>query len=240
MGIYALITRWAASPPDPLSGLKQLAYSTIKVPALLLLTLLVTFPSLYVFNALVGSRLSIKSVLRLLVAAMGVLLAVLASFGTIIAFFSVSTNSYPFMVVLNVIVFAVSGLLGLMFLLQTLHRLSIAQEEPQLPPPPSPAPAPAAPSYMPPPVADPYAPPHISPPAPQPQPAALDRLEGRVLGPHVRTVFRIWVVVFALVGAQMGWVLRPFIGNPAIPVTFFRHRGSNFFQGLLEHFLRLF
>src|SRR5687767_4633511 len=32
--------------------------STVKVPALFVLTLIVTFPSLYVFNALVGSRLS--------------------------------------------------------------------------------------------------------------------------------------------------------------------------------------
>ena len=42
-------------------------------------------------------------------------------------------------------------------------------------------------------------------------PGALDRLEGQVLGRHVKTCFRIWVLVFGLVGA-MGWVLRmPFI-----------------------------
>src|SRR3954468_10173099 len=37
----------------------QLLASTVKVPALFVLTLLVTFPSLYVFNALVGSRLDL-------------------------------------------------------------------------------------------------------------------------------------------------------------------------------------
>ena len=111
----------------------QLIASTIKVPALFILTLLVTFPSLYVFNALVGSRLSFISLLRLLVAAMAVMLALLASFGTIVAFFSFTTESYPFMILLNVIVFAASGFLGLSFLLQTLHRLTLVQE--MTPPP---------------------------------------------------------------------------------------------------------
>ena len=94
---------------------------------LFFLTLIVTFPSLYVFNALVGSRLSFRTVLRLLIAALGVMLAVLASFGTIVVFFSLCTTSYPFMVLLNVAMFAVAGILGMGFLLQTLHRLSLAQ-----------------------------------------------------------------------------------------------------------------
>ena len=40
------------------------------------------------------------------------------------------TTSYPFMVLFNVVVFAVSGGLGLTFLLQTLHRLSVAGSRP--------------------------------------------------------------------------------------------------------------
>ena len=107
---------------DP-SGLLWLA-CTLKIPALFLLTLCVTFPSLYVVNALVGSRLRLLALLQLLVAALGVNLAVLASAGPIVAFFSFSTTNHHFMVLLNVLVFTVSGLLGMAFLLQTLHRLS--------------------------------------------------------------------------------------------------------------------
>jgi hypothetical protein len=66
----------------------QLLASAVKVPLLFGLTLLITFPSLYVFNALVGSRLSLISLLRLLVASLAVMLAVLASLGPIVAFFS--------------------------------------------------------------------------------------------------------------------------------------------------------
>lgn len=69
---------------------------------------------------------------------------------------------------------------------------------------------------------------------------ALDPLEGRVLGPHVKLVFRCWLIVFALVGSQMSWVLRPFLGNPAVPFTWFRPRGSSFFEALWDHFQNLF
>jgi len=31
-----------------------------------------------------------------------------------------------------------------------------------------------------------------------------------------------WLGAYAFVGIQMGWVLRPFIGQPGKPVTFFR------------------
>jgi hypothetical protein len=208
----------------------QLAATTFKVPALFFLTLLVTFPSLYVFNALVGSRLTVSSVLRLLIAALGVMLAVLASLGTIVAFFSVSTSSYSFMILLNVVVFAISGFLGLLFLLQTLHRLSIAQEPELIEPAEYRAGVADASATTPPPL----------PPTPgTPEPSAIDRLDHRMPGSHVRGVFRIWMIVFSLVGAQMGWVLRPFIGDPNLPFALFRHRGSNFFEAVMHHLMHL-
>lgn len=208
MGSFALFNH-----PEP--ALEQLAATTIKVPALFVLTLIVTLPSLYVFNALVGSRLSVLSMLRLLLAALAVLLAVLASFGPIVVFFSATTPSYPFIALLNVLVFAVSGVLGLVFLLQTLHRLSIDWKGISL----ASTEAAANPT----------------------QPAsALDRLDGHVLGRHVKTVFRCWVVAFAVVGAQMGWVLRPFIGDPSMPFTWFRARQSNFFEAVWRALLDMF
>ena len=59
----------------------QVLASMLKVPLLFYLTLLVTFPSLYVFNALVGSRLSSGTVVRLLVASLGVMVTVLSVAG---------------------------------------------------------------------------------------------------------------------------------------------------------------
>jgi len=40
--------------------------------------------------------------------------------------------------------------------------------------------------------------------------------------PRHRTLLWAWLGVYAFVGIQMGWVLRPFIGQPGRPVTFFR------------------
>jgi len=193
----------------------QILASMVKLPLLFYLTLLVTLPSLYVFNALVGSRLTLATVVRLLVASLGVMVAVLASLGPIVAFFSVSTTSYPFMLLFNVVVCGLSGALGLLFLLQTLHRLSLVDSQP--------APVPGGEGSG------------LAEPA-----GALDRVENRVLGKHVKTVFQLWVVVFALVGAQMGWVLRPFVGNPDLPFVWFRGRESNFFQAVWRTLQSLF
>jgi hypothetical protein len=208
MGSFAV---FRAKGADPL----QVVASMVKVPLLFYLTLLVTFPSLYVFNALVGSRLRLLTVVRLLVASLGVMVTVLASLGPIVAFFSVSTASYPFMLLFNVAVYTIAGTLGLAFLLQTLHRLSVLDSQVSHPGEPG--------SW------------ETNEPA-----GALDPLENRVLSKHVKTVFRLWVIVFALVGAQMGWVLRPFVGNPASPFTWFRPRASNFFQAVFQTFVGLF
>lgn len=40
--------------------------------------------------------------------------------------------------------------------------------------------------------------------------------------PTHRLMLRAWLVIYIFVGVQMGWVLRPFVGNPAQPVQFFR------------------
>lgn len=37
-----------------------------------------------------------------------------------------------------------------------------------------------------------------------------------------RKLVRFWIVLYAFVGIQMGWVLRPFIGHPDTETTFFR------------------
>ena len=65
-------------------------------------------------------------------------------------------------------------------------------------------------------------------------------IEEQAIGKHVQGVFRCWMVLFALVGSQMAWVLRPFIGDPSAPFAFFRERRANFFIGVWDHLIRLF
>lgn len=187
MGLYA------ATGHQP-AEYRYLLASAIKIPALFLLTLAVTFPSLYVFSVLGGCSMKFMAVLRLLVATVVVNVALGASLAPILAFFTFSTSSYGFMIILNVLLLAVAGAVALGFLLKILRRLAVA--------------------------------------APNDD-GSLDPSPGTAF-------FNIWVLLYALVGAQMGWLLRPFIGSPTLPFAWFRPRSGNFFQAIVDHLRHLF
>jgi hypothetical protein len=190
MGLYAALRKEAPSTT-------QLAYTTVKVPLLFLLTLFVTFPSLYVFGALGGSVLRFRQSLRLLLVALTVNFAVLASFGPVTGFFTLSTDSYPFMVLLNVVVFAIAGLIGVGFLRRALRVLFDGD------------------------------------------PAAAT-VETRQRSERSQIIFTVWSLIFGVVGAQMAWILRPFVGTPELPAEFLRPRESNFFAAVIEALQQLF
>jgi hypothetical protein len=53
--------------------------------------------------------------------------------------------------------------------------------------------------------------------------------------PKHRWMLRTWIVIYVFVGIQMGWVLRPFIGNPQAPVQFFREDSwSNAYEVVIQ------
>lgn len=241
MGSYGVFRIDPESGRTAYDAYMQLVASALKTPLLFFFTLIITFPSLYVFNALVGSRLSLVSVLRLLVASLAVMLAVLASLGPIVVFFSVSTDSYPFMKLLNVAAGTLAGLFGLAFLLRTLQRL-LGPDLLHVATPPTHAPEPilqAAEQEAD--DADPDddahaadAPPRrVTPPTTPRYSGPLERVEG-LSSRKARRVFQIWTLVFGLVGAQMSWIMRPFLGSPGMPFTWFRDRQSNFFLEVLK------
>jgi hypothetical protein len=212
---------FARSSAQPDAGLQILA-SAVKMPALFLLTLVVTFPALYVFAALSRSRLRFLALLRLLLASIVVMVAVSASFAPILAFFTLSTTSYSFMVLLNVVLLGTAGLIGLGFLRRALNVLmDAADKELTFAPPPQPAPsAPAALAEV------------LGPGAP---PTAIVRPRRAAL-----QVVRVWLMIYGLVGVQMSWLLRPFIGRPDLPFTWFRPRQASFFQSVFEHLVKFF
>ena len=168
----------------------------IKVPLLFLLTLAITFPSLYVFNALVGSRLGVAQIGRLMAAALAVLLAVLASFGPIVAFFSITSTSYPFILLLTVAIFLVAGGFGINFLWRTMVKLTMRTVPPRT------------------------ITPHVTDHSESVEPSSTggseeaEKISPAVPDQAVIRVFGLWIMAFAVVGMQMSWVLRPFIGSP--------------------------
>jgi hypothetical protein len=221
LGLYAVFQGADAA-------LLQVLASAAKVPLLFVLTLVVTFPSLYVFAALQRLPLSAKHTLRLLLLVILVHLAILASLAPVFAFFAASTKSYPFMLLLNVAFFAIGGLLGVMVLRRATHDMFDAAAPAPAPSPPlAPAPAPTTGT------ADVLAP-HEPPP--------LRRAEPRAVRPSERAgrVLRTWCFVYGIVGAQMGWLLRPFLGAPDLPFSLFRPREDNVFTGVLRAIGALF
>jgi hypothetical protein len=166
-----------------------------------------------VFSALTDAQLSPLAALRVMVSAVVVSLAVLASLAPITVFFTLTTSSYPFMKLLNVFFFAAAAFVGLGFLLNMLRQLDQAQAlgaKPQ---------APRAEEVT----------------TGRRVPAGADPppLNKAAKGTG-RTLFQAWLVVYALVGAQMAWVLRPFIGAPKLPFEWFRPRGGNVFTDVLR------
>lgn len=188
-----------------------------KVPLLFLLTLAVTFPSLYVASALGRSRLGSTDMLRLMLIAIAINMTLLASLGPVVAFFTLSTNSYPFMALLNVLFFGVSGAVGFFFLQRALRavfgparvdeggdeRHEEEDKEDALPK------------------------------RGEHKPSARRQLLSHSQGGS-QLVFRVWAVLYGVVGAQMAWIMRPFIGAPDLPFELFRERESNFFGAVLE------
>jgi hypothetical protein len=241
-GVYGLCMGLFALTGARSDAWLQIAASALKVPALFLLTLVVTSPSLYVFSALVGSHLRFLPVLRLLMAAIVVTVAVSASLAPILAFFTLSSTSYSFMVLLNVMLLGASGFVGIAFLRHTLVGLMLAAHRRELRSPVGPmprasdavlAPSVNVPAEQPPPEVGLYR--STSPVDPCVHPGESARRE--VIG---QRVFRIWLVAYAIVGAQMSWLLRPFIGNPAASFSWFRPREGSFFSAVLSHFIGLF
>ena len=125
------------------------------------------------FSALSRSHLRFQSTLLLLLRAITVTVVLLASFGPITVFFTFSTASYPFMVLLNVALLAAAGVAGVKYLIEAMGALFTTRD-----------------------------------------------------GDQSARILRVWIYIYGAVGAQMGWVLRPFIGSPGLPVRFFREEGG--------------
>jgi hypothetical protein len=53
--------------------------------------------------------------------------------------------------------------------------------------------------------------------------------------PRHRRMLTVWFLTYTFVGIQMGWVLRPFVGNPDDPTTFFRQEAwGNAYEAMVQ------
>jgi hypothetical protein len=165
-----------------LAGWEFAVATMIKVPLLFLLTTLIVLPAIYVTNTILGMKLGFTQTALLFLSAITISAFMLAACAPILVFFMLSTDSYPFIKLLNVSIFAISGLMGIGFFLRAVDHLRLFEGTP-------------------------------------------------------RSVLKVWLIVWSLIGAQMAWILRPFIGVADQPFQLFREQESNFYLNMI-HTLR--
>ena len=56
---------------------------------------------------------------------------------------------------------------------------------------------------------------------------------------NAMTIMQVWAVLFAFVGVQMAWNLRPFVGDRGEPFKVFRHYEGNFYTGVIYSLQKL-
>lgn len=186
----------------------QALVAALKVPALFVLTMVVTFPSLYVFATLRRLPMGLRATLKLLLTAIVVHTAVLAGLAPVFAFFAASTDSYPFMLLLNVVFFVIGGLFGL----GTLQRAAML----------------AMPTNV------------VAPRPEGGEPGSAPPRSQHAPENQAHRLLTTWSLVYGVVGAQMAWLLRPFVGKPDLDFTLFRAREDNVFVGIVRVLKDLF
>ena len=155
---------------------KQLIYSAVKVPFLLIATFALSLPSFFVISTLLGLREDFAQSLRALIATQAALTVILASLGPFTAVWYVSFGNYNAAVLFNAVMFGIASIAA-QLLLRRFYAPLIARNS------------------------------------------------------RHRVLLRAWLILYAFVGIQMGWILRPFIGDPLSPTRFFReHMWGNAYE----------
>jgi hypothetical protein len=101
-----------------IGGLPWMLASMVKLPLLFLASISLCLPTLYYFSLLFGSRLTFSQTIAILLTALTVTSVLSLGFSFISLFFRFSGSNYAFMVVLDVLMLAVAGSAGLIFLVQ--------------------------------------------------------------------------------------------------------------------------
>ena len=153
------------------NGIAQALLSGLKLWGLFLITLVICFPSFYIVQIVLGSRIGIKQLSIMLLSGLVMVSTIMLAFGPIVLFFQLSGGNYHFLQLLHVAVMVFSGIFGMRVVLDSLKNAC----------------------------------------------------ENQQVYPKIGlTVFQIWVIIFAIVGFQLSWNLRPFIGHKEMPFEVFR------------------
>ena len=112
-----------------IQGWLQMLSSGFKLPALYLLTLLICLPTLYLFDVIFGSKRTFAQYVALLLASMSMISVMLCGFAPITLFFRLSINDQNFFRLLNIAIFALTGVIGIKFFHKAMVSLIDSESE---------------------------------------------------------------------------------------------------------------
>ncbi|MGD0754054.1 MAG: hypothetical protein ABR927_03250 [Bacteroidales bacterium] len=92
------------------NGLQQSIVTSIKIPSLIFLSLLICFPALYVIQYMIGSTLTIYQMANIILSGFFVFSTISLSFAPIVIFFMITSDNYSFIKLLHVAIFVFSGI----------------------------------------------------------------------------------------------------------------------------------
>jgi len=101
----------------------QILYDAVKIPMLLLISLYITAPSFYVLTSLLGGRRSLSQMVVLLLSGLTVMSIILLALIPVNLFFllttaNASSSTEAFLILLNVLIFALAGFFALVYWLR--------------------------------------------------------------------------------------------------------------------------
>jgi hypothetical protein len=180
----------------------QVVSSAAKLPFLFLITLAICLPALYFFNVYFGAKTRLSQYAAILLCAVTITSTLLFGFAPVTLFFLITTDNYSFFLLLNVAIFALTGIIGVYFLYQVLlPKVELL-----------------------------------------PLDEALARANTSIdKNRKVRiSILKFWLGLYAFVGSQMAWTLRPFFGSVGSKFEIFRPREGNFYMAVWNAIRHLF
>jgi hypothetical protein len=162
----------------------QAVSSGAKLTSLLFLTLIICFPSFYIVQLVLGSKVKIKQLAVMMLSGFLMTTTIMLAFAPIVLLFQLSGDNYNFLKFLHVGVFVFSGFFGMRAVLDALKN-SFAEQG---------------------------------------------------VYPQIGlSIFRVWVIIFAFVGIQLAWNLRPFVGYKSMAFELLRNdTQGNFYSSMIK------
>lgn len=186
--------------------------SMIKLPLLYLATTGICFPTFFIFYSLFGSKTTLSKSLAYMLTAICVMSVIMLAFAPVTLFFLLTSKNYTFFKLLNVLFFSVSGIVGVSFFYKMIVSVDSRQD-----------------ARKPDSEADPGA--DASKTAPN-VPASGHGARNKILF--------FWLILYAFVGTQLAWTLRPFFGSPEMQFELVRKLGGNFYVDIVKSIARMF